>query len=181
MQRKMAYMQPPAELIEAPLSGEELGARYRALCDDPLYANVPGKIEIDTWGRLLMSPPSNYHGAVQGRLIQILSVLGGQVFVECSVVTPAGVFVADAAWASAQFMRAHAFDTPYTKAPELCIEVVSPSNSVKELHEKRTAYLAAGAQEMWIVYPQSKRLEFYASKGPIVASGFPVDLTKLFT
>jgi len=180
MQRKIARMSPRPELIEAPLSRDELGALYRSLCDDPLYANIPGKIELDTWGRLLMSPASNYHAALQSRLIQLLGVLGGQVFVECSVVTASGVFVADAAWASAEFIQAHGFETPYTAAPELCIAVVSPSNSVKELYEKRTAYLCAGAREMWIVYPESKRLEFYASRGRVEASAFPVELSTLF-
>lgn len=181
MRRKMlAPMRPPQELIEAPLSSEELGARYRALCDDPLYANVPGKIEVDVWGRLLMSPPSNYHGAVQSRLSRMLGVLGGQVFVEASVITPGGVFVADVAWASSGFMRLHAFETPYTQAPELCIEVVSPSNSVKELEEKRVAYLAAGADEVWIVYPQSKRCEFHSSQGLTAHSAYAVDLAGLF-
>jgi hypothetical protein len=37
------------ELIEAPLSRDELAVRYRALCDDPCYASVPGKIELDVW------------------------------------------------------------------------------------------------------------------------------------
>ena len=51
------------ELIEQPLTSEELAVRYRALCEDPCFANVPGKIEVDVWGRLLMSPASNYHSA----------------------------------------------------------------------------------------------------------------------
>jgi Uma2 family endonuclease len=180
MRRKIAYMVPSQELIEAPLSREELGARYRALCEDPLYANVPGKIEIDVWGRLLMSPPSNYHGAIQSRLGQKLAALGGQVFMEASVVTTAGVFVADVAWASAEFMRRHNFETPFTSAPELCIEVVSPSNSVKELDEKRIAYLAAGAHEVWIVYPQSKRCQFHAAQGLLECSAYVIDWTGLF-
>jgi hypothetical protein len=46
------------ELIEAPLSIQDLAARYRALCDDPCYANVPGKIELDVWGRMVMTPSS---------------------------------------------------------------------------------------------------------------------------
>jgi Uma2 family endonuclease len=174
-------MCPPQELIEAPLSSVELGARYRALCDDPFFANVPGKIEVDIWGRLLMSPPaSSYHSALQGRLSQRLAVLGGEMFVELAVVTPAGVFVPDVAWASRGFMQLHAFETPYTKAPELCIEVVSPSNSVKELEDKRIAYLAAGAQEVWIIYPQSKRCELYTSQGLITRSAYAVDLAGLF-
>ena len=180
MRRKIESMNP--EVIESPLSSEELAMRYRALCDDPLYANVPGKIEVDLWGRLLMSPPaSSYHSALQGRLSQRLAVLGGEMFVELGVVTPAGVFVPDVAWASSGFMRLHAFETPYTKAPELCIEVVSPSNSVRELEEKRSAYLAAGAEEVWIIYPQSKRCEFYAKDGRLERTRFAVDLSNLFS
>lgn len=176
----MALMEKVRELIEEPLSGEELAARYRALCEDPLYANVPGKIEIDVWGRMVMSPPSNYHGALQFRLGMRLEALGGEVQVEASVVTPAGVFVTDVAWKSAEFMRAHAFETPYVQAPEICVEVTSPSNSVKELQEKRDAYLAAGAREVWIVYPQSKRYQFYGKAGLMERSDYAVDLAGLF-
>jgi Uma2 family endonuclease len=173
-------MVAPAELIEAPLTQDELGARYRALCDDPLYANVPGKIEVDTWGRLLMSPPSNYHSAVQARLILRLSALGGEASAEVSVLTAAGVLVADVAWRSGEFLGRHKFETPYTRAPELCIEVISPSNSVKEMQEKLAAYLAAGAHEVWIVYPQSKRWEFYGPGGLMQSSTYAVDLAGLF-
>jgi hypothetical protein len=88
---KMAHMDKLQELIEAPLSGEQLAARYRALCENPCYANVPGKIEVDVWGRLLMSPASNYHSALQTRLSQRLAALGGEVFMEVSVLTTAGV------------------------------------------------------------------------------------------
>ena len=123
------------EIVEAPLSSEDLGARYRALCDNPCYANVPGKIELDVWGRMVMSPASNYHSALQTTLAGRLAVLGGRAFVEASVVTDAGVLVADVAWASNEFMQARGFETPYGRSPELCIEVVSPSNSRKELRE----------------------------------------------
>ena len=176
----MAYMEKVQELIEAPLSSDELAARYRALCENPCYANVPGKIEVDVWGRLLMSPASNYHSALQTRLCQRLAALGGEVFVEASVLTKAGVLVADVAWASPEFMRVHGFETPYAQAPELCIEIVSPSNSVKELQDKIAAYLAARAEEVWIVYPQSKRCEFYGPAGLLESSAFAVDLAGLF-
>jgi hypothetical protein len=69
------------EVIEAPLSGEELAVRYRNLCDDPLLANLPGKLELDVWGRILVSPASNYHSALQPRLSGRLAALGGQAFV----------------------------------------------------------------------------------------------------
>jgi Uma2 family endonuclease len=58
--------------------------------------------------------------------------------------------------------------------------VVSPSNSRQELTEKRDAYLASGAREVWIAYPQSKRCEFYGPQGLLERSAFPVDLSQLF-
>jgi Uma2 family endonuclease len=176
----MEYMEKVRELVEEPLSGEELAARYRALCDDRLYANVPGKIELDLWGHIVMSPASNYHGALRTRLAQRLAPLGGQVFLGASVITATGVPVADVAWASADFMHAHAFETPYRQAPNICVEVLSPPHSRKLLREKIDAYLAAGAEEVWVVYPQSKRVEFYAKQGPLQRSAYLVDLTGLF-
>lgn len=176
----MAYMDKVQELIEAPLSREELAMRYRALCDDPCYANVPGKIELDVWGRMVMTPPSFYHGVVQGRLVRSLAALGGEVVVESPIATATGLFVVDVAWASPSFMANHRAETPLTRAPELCIEVVSPSNSVKELQEKVAAYIASGAVEAWIVYPQSKRREVYGKTGVLERSAFDVDLSRLF-
>ena len=79
------------ELVEAPLSSEELGARYRAICEDPCYANIPGKLELDAWGRMVMSPASTYHGRVQGNLTHKLkAVLGGHVVTEAPIATPTG-------------------------------------------------------------------------------------------
>jgi len=168
------------EVIEAPLSGEELAVRYRALCDDPRFGNLPGKIELDSWGRILMSPASNYHALVQGRLCRRLAALGGESFVEASVVTAAGLFVPDVVWASGEFMRSHANQTPFIRAPDVCVEVASPANSVKELREKVDAYLGVGAVEVWIVYPESKRCEFFGADGKSERSRYGVDLSGLF-
>jgi Uma2 family endonuclease len=58
--------------------------------------------------------------------------------------------------------------------------VVSPSNSLKEMQEKTEAYLGAGAQEVWIVYPQSKRCEFFGRQGVLAASQYIVDIASIF-
>ena len=169
------------ELIAAPLSSEELALRYRELCDDPCLVNVPGKLEMDVWGRLLMTPPSTYHGRVQGSLAyKLRASLGGEVISEAPIATPAGLFLPDVAWASAGFINAHGAESPLMRAPEICIEVVSSSNSVKELSEKRDAYFTVGAEEVWIVYPQSKRCEFFGKQGAIARSAYTVDLSDIF-
>ena len=77
-------------------------------------------------------------------------------------------------------MASHPRETPLTRAPELCIEVVAPSNSRKELSEKVAAYLATGALEAWIVYLRSKRFEHFSNDGPLEQMAFAIDLENLF-
>jgi Uma2 family endonuclease len=180
MGRIITEMEKLQELIEAPLSREELAVRYRDLCEDPLLANVPGKIELDSWGRMVISPPGVYHGLIQGRLCQLLPAFGGEPIVKAPIATPLGLFVPDVAWASTPFMELHRREDPLMDAPEICIEVVSPSNSVKELQEKKEAYLSAGAHEVWIVYLQSRRCEFHGAQGRLERSSLAVDLSSLF-
>ena len=38
-------------------------------------------------------------------------------------------------------------------APDIAVEVVSPSNTVAEMERKTGEYLAAGVQRVWVVYP----------------------------
>jgi hypothetical protein len=173
-------MPTDSQVIEAPLSQAQLAQRYRELCDNPLFNNIPGKIEIDLWGRLLFLPFSAWRGLVLGRLGSIFPTLGGESFVSVSVLTAAGVLVADFGWASNAFMRAHDYETPLTEAPEICVETASSFNSAKELREKIDAYLAAGAEEVWIAYLESKRCEFHGKQGAIARSAYPVDLGELF-
>ena len=169
------------EIVDAPLSSDQLAIQYRRLCDDPCFANIPGKIELDVWGRVLMSPPAAvYHGRVQANVTHKLkAVLGGHVITEAPIATPGGLFVPNVAWASPGFMSADP-ESPLMRAPEICVDVVSPSNSVKELNEKRDAYLASGAEEAWIVYPQSKRIEFYGAQGQLPRSNYVVHLSEIF-
>src|SRR5207237_5309824 len=161
--------------------GLGLAVRFPPRSDAPSFPTVPGRIEVDVWGRVLMSPPSSYHGLVQSRLdYQLRSVLGGEVITEAPIATPAGLFLADLAWLSPAYIKAHGIQSPLMRAPEVCIEIVSPSNSVKELNEKKDAYLALGAEEVWVIYPKSKRCEFHGSQGLLPVSRYAVDRSGIF-
>ena len=46
--------------------------------------------------------------------------------------------------------------TPLKVAPEICIEILSPSNSNTEIVDKIDLYLAKGAKEVWIVDESGK-------------------------
>lgn len=169
-----------SEIVIAPLTAAELGVRYRALCEDPRFANLPGKIEIDRWGKLLIGPADNEHGLLQARLAQCFAALGGRTVSEASVATEAGLLVADVAWLSDARAAALGIETPFPRAPELCVEIVSPSNSRRQLDEKIAAYLAAGAVEVWIVFPKARAIEFHGTQGTLADSAYAVALDSLF-
>lgn len=121
--------------------------------NNPLLENLPFKIELNRWGKILMTPASNNHGRLQYEVASYIDKHkgNGKIIMECSIETSDGVKVADVAWASDEFIAKYAYDTPYRKAPEICIEVTSPSNSKGEIEEKIQLYLATGAVEVWIV------------------------------
>jgi Uma2 family endonuclease len=119
---------------------------------DKSLQNLPYKIELDAKGRIIMTPASNRHGMFQTELASRLRELmrRGRVFNECSIATLDGVKVADVVWASPAFLKKYHDTTPYAVAPEICVEVASPSNSRQEIAEKIAMYLSKGAREVWV-------------------------------
>jgi Uma2 family endonuclease len=170
------------ELMQAPLDGERLSRRWREMLEDRNLANVQGKVELDQWGRIIvMSPVKPPHGNAAGQLTYLLkSQLGGRVLPEVGVLTAIGVLAPDVTWCSEAFWQAHKEEAPFQTAPEICVEVASPDNTLAELRGKCKAYLQAGAREAWIVYPRTKRVEVHAPSGEIQQSSFQVDLSTLF-
>lgn len=117
----------------------------------PQLQDLPFKIELNRWGRIEMSPASNQHGMVQSDLVtELRNKPGGRVVSECSVQTTDGVRVADVAWISDARLAELGNVTPFPRAPELCVEIMSPSNSWAAMHMKAGLYLEAGAEEVWI-------------------------------
>jgi Uma2 family endonuclease len=97
------------------------------------------------------------------------------VLTECSVQTTDGVKVADVAWCSKAFIKKYGYETPYSQAPELCIEIVSPSNSKEEMTNKVQLYLQAGAEEVWIVW-ENGIIDYYDKTGKLELSSYGVSV-----
>jgi Putative restriction endonuclease len=140
------------ELVSQP---DAVIARWQELVDDPDLARWPGKIETDRFGRTVMSPPPAFgHVSYVGKIIRWLNELlpDGQAFADTPVLTPDGIKVPDATWISAEYSQQLEIQKPLVleRAPEICVEVLSPSNSLAEMKEKRALYFAAGAHEVWI-------------------------------
>ena len=94
---------------------------------------------------------------------------------ECSVETRIGVRVPDVAWASPEFVARHGVTTPFPGAPEICVEVLSPSNTAAQMSEKAAAYLEAGASEVWLVSDE-RGIEIITKSGVRASSAFGIDL-----
>ena len=142
---------------------------WSSAINNPFLKDLPFKIELDKWGKILMSPASNNHGSLQfetGARIRDAKKGKGKVITECSIQTSQGVKVADVAWASDSFIEKFGFETPYKRAPEICVEVVSPSNYQGEIDEKIALYLSKGAREVWIV-SEGGKTKYYTYEGEI--------------
>ena len=69
---------------------------------------------------------------------------------ECAIDTPEGTFVADVTWASNERLKIIENEFSCSVAPEICVEIWSPSNTPEELSLKRQLYIAKGALEVWL-------------------------------
>jgi Uma2 family endonuclease len=148
--------------------------QWSDVINDPSLRDLPYKIELDAQGRIVMSPASNRHGIQQAKLVRLLArmLADGEIATECSIGTHAGVKVADVVWMSPEFLRQHADTTPYPQAPELCVEILSPSNSPAEIEDKIRLYLGYGAHEVWTV-DEGGRISMFGPEGQRRVSALP--------
>ena len=151
---------------------------WQEVCEHPSLKDLPFKIELDKIGRIIMSPTKVYHSIYQSRLSNKLyaqrQLAKGETIVECAIRTKQGTKVADVAWSSEDRGKLIFNEIECSIAPEICIEVLSTSNSKKEMQTKRALYFEAGAIEVWLCSQQG-RLTFYNSDGKLKNSRLAPD------
>jgi hypothetical protein len=162
------------------LSRPELRRRWRQLADNPVVAAIPCKVELSEKGAIEVSPPTIRHAFIQGFLTRELARQrpDGTTLPECPVETDIGMRVPDVVWVSPELMERHRNEKEFRVAPDLCVEVLSPTNTRIEIAEKTAAYLAAGAKEVWIV-DEDGVPEIHTSAGRASASTLGVELPRL--
>jgi len=146
--------------------------RWQDVCESPELQDLPFKIELNRWGQIIMSPAKNSHSVLQGRIQrELFRRLGdrGEIIPECAIQTADNVKVADVAWISPERYQQVRQEIAYSIAPELCVEVISASNSKPEMLQKKELYLAAGAVEVWLCSPEGE-LSFYDRSGELPSS-----------
>jgi len=77
-------------------------------------------------------------------------------------------------------------------APELAVEIVSPSDSAEDLEIKTKQYLQNGAQQVWILHPRTRTVHVFSGSDAIILNenqvleggrvlpGFAVPVASLF-
>lgn len=147
--------------------------RWDEIGCDPRVRNWPGRVETDRYGRLIIMGYAEFsHGAMQAAFSMLLRehAPAGKVTVECPISTSEGVKVADVCWVSKKRLLQIGGRTALKGAPEICIEVISPSNKRGEIEEKRRLYFEAGAKEVWVCDKRGRLLFFLKSAPEAAAS-----------
>lgn len=141
--------------------------RWEELAKSEFLAGVDERIETNRYGHVIMSPyAGGWHGALECEIGFLLkSLLGGRPVTECPVSTSDGVKLADVGWFSEKRFAEVREQAAYPKAPEICVEVISPSNTAAEIEEKRQLYFESGAIEFWSCDKDGKMKFFDTPKG----------------
>ncbi len=177
---------------------------------------VPAPLTIDEFSRLprdgerhemsageliTMAPPKSLHSRIATNLFKLLVAAldksrTSEAFIEAGYVlgrNPLTIRQPGVSVLSKERVQATAADDYFESAPELAVEVVSPSDSSGDLQIKIDQYLLAGSKQVWVFYPQNKRVQvFYPDKtaamldetqtlsGGDVLPGFSVQVSDLF-
>jgi Uma2 family endonuclease len=83
-------------------------------------------------------------------------------------------------------------DTLPEGAPDLAVEVVPPTNTPREIHQRISDYFAAGSKRVWVFYPEEREIYVHGPGGvtrrrgdelleePELLPGFSVKVSSFF-
>lgn len=122
-------------------------------------------------GRLVREPrPGARHGVIVGDLFRVLDSFVrerglGRVVIETGFLLAEDLPTVrgpDVAFISAERLPAGPVPEGFWRlAPDLAVEVVSPSDSAAEIQEKVLQYLDAGTLAVWVVQPRTRTVEVW--------------------
>jgi len=143
---------------------------WETVCAHPSLKDMPFKIELDEYGKIIMNAVRVSHALYQGEIEFLLRALlkKGKAIPECAIKTRKGTKVADVAWASPETVRRIRYESECSAAPEICVEVLSLTNTHEEMKEKRALYFESGAQEVWLC--KDGNMRFYDKNGRLEKS-----------
>lgn len=162
----------------------------------PLLESRDAQYELVEGEVIAVSPTMPLHNLVRDRLLILLGtflrgrslgmVLSEQAFIlsEHTVRIPDIAFVSEG--------RLKELDKLPHGAPDLVIEVYSPSNTLRELYRRMSDYFEAGCKRIWVVYPAEREVYIHGPRGitrrttedlldePELLPGFSMQVSKVF-
>lgn len=148
-----------------------------------------------------MAPASLAHGAYEGHLFYAIAaylrtnpiglVVPGDTGFELQS-NPLTIRSPDIAFIAQERIPSDRSGFP-SLAPDLVVEIISPSETARLIAEKISDYLQAGTRMLWIVYPEQRQVQEYRQDGAFriyrqdsaldgqdVLPGFSYPLAELF-
>jgi Uma2 family endonuclease len=130
------------------------------------------KVELIRGELVTVCRPGFEHGLLQLRVGMVLDHHGrttkhGRAVVETGVVTERGpdtVRGPDVSYWSAERLPLDQRPKGYPdKAPDLCVEVLSPSNRPGQIRDKMREYFERDVRMVWVVDPEDRTITIYRS------------------
>ena len=104
------------------------------------------------------------HSLIQGKLVRYWGNYitetgqGGDVLVELPCRTSQQGHRPDVAYLTDELLAQFGEATALPQSPPLIGEIASPDDSAEELFAKAQEYLESGCQEVWLVFPETRRI-----------------------
>lgn len=134
--------------------------------------------------------PKSGHNRIASRLYRKLATFLeqealGEIFVEAAYLLaadPPTLRVPDVSFLHSSRLHGQDPDDYFRGAPELAVEIVSPSDSAEELDLKIRQYLKAGARAVWVLYPKTRSVHVFERGGAsrVLSEGDRLEAPELF-
>lgn len=193
METTLAATKTEEMVVSTPMTADEL---LRLPPDGHRYELVEGELKV-------MTPASTLHGRIANTVAFLLTryVRQHNLGVVYAAETgfqlredPDTVRAADAAFVAKGRVPPEGEPEGYWAiAPDLVVEVVSPSDSASAVQSKVADWLRAGCRLVWVVYPDTQTVAEYRSQtevrmltadqaleGGDVLPGFACDVSEIF-
>jgi Uma2 family endonuclease len=134
------------------------------------YRDDNQKHELLQGEHIILPPPNSDHSDIQHMLLRVLQPYVDQHGLD-DVRIKAGFKLSDDTWVQpdVSFLRTEQLRKRprgyFEGSPALAIEVASDSNTAAQLDLKIELYFAHGAEEVWVVFPQTRRVRAHFPDG----------------
>ena len=126
---------------------------------------------------LVLPPPKSRHSRVQRKLLHALEPFVtlhhlGEIYIEAGFkLSPSTWLQPDVSFIRAEQLERTDPDGYFEGSPAIAIEVASDSNTAAQLDRKIEQYFAHGAEEVWVVYPETRKIRIHFPDGTSRTAG----------